>query len=124
MPPSVADTFIMLKDRKDWPDPRKPRAELVRQMHVAALTIPGNNYELTQPIQMRFNVLLSGVRADVAHKVFGDELDELLGVGQAIKKVVSGIEGAVAVGAEKVTGRRVVEKNTEGADQYGRGGSK
>src|SRR3546814_2362710 len=54
MPPSVADTFIMLKDRKDWPDPRKPRAELVRQMHVAALTIPGNNYEFTQPIQMRF----------------------------------------------------------------------
>src|SRR3546814_8117367 len=55
MPPSVADTFIMLKDRKDWPDPRKPRTDLVRQMHAAAQTIPGNNYEFTQPIQMRFN---------------------------------------------------------------------
>src|SRR3546814_14503394 len=64
MPPSVADTFIMLKDRKDWPDPRKPRTDLVRQMHAAAQTIPGNNYEFTQPIQMRFNELLSGVRAD------------------------------------------------------------
>src|SRR3546814_12376517 len=83
MPPSVADTFIMLKDRKDWPDPRKPRTDLVRQMHAAAQTIPGNNYEFTQPIQMRFNELLSGVRADVAIKVFGDDLDELLGVGEA-----------------------------------------
>src|SRR3546814_3061244 len=73
----------MLKDRKDWPDPRKPRTDLVRQMHAAAQTIPGNNYEFTQPIQMRFNELLSGVRADVAIKVFGDDLDELLGVGEA-----------------------------------------
>src|SRR3546814_19268463 len=85
MPPSVADTFIMLKDRKDWPDPRKPRTDLVRQMHAAAQTIPGNNYEFTQPIQVRFNELLSGVRADVAIKVFGDDLDELLGVGEAIE---------------------------------------
>jgi cobalt-zinc-cadmium resistance protein CzcA len=109
MPPSVADTFIMLKDRKDWPDPRKPRAELVRQMHAAAQTIPGNNYEFTQPIQMRFNELLSGVRADVAIKVFGDDLDELLGVGQAIEKVVSGIEGAADVGVEQVTGLPVLQ---------------
>src|SRR3546814_2738483 len=69
---------------KDWPDPRKPRTDLVRQMHAVAQTIPGNNYEFTQPIQMRFNELLSGVRADVAIKVFGDDLDELLGVGAAI----------------------------------------
>ncbi len=109
MPPSVADTFIMLKDRKDWPDPRKPRAELVRQMHAAAQTIPGNNYEFTQPIQMRFNELLSGVRADVAIKVFGDDLDELLGVGEAIEKVVSGIEGAADVGVEQVTGLPVLQ---------------
>jgi cobalt-zinc-cadmium resistance protein CzcA len=109
MPPSVADTFIMLKDRKDWPDPRKPRAELVRQMHAAALTIPGNNYEFTQPIQMRFNELLSGVRADVAIKVFGDDLDKLLGVGQSIEKVVSGIPGAADVGVEQVTGLPVLQ---------------
>ena len=109
MPPSVADTFIMLKDRKDWPDPRKPRAELVRQMHAAAQTIPGNNYEFTQPIQMRFNELLSGVRADVAIKVFGDDLDQLLSVGQAIEKVVSGIEGAADVGVEQVTGLPVLQ---------------
>src|SRR3546814_335982 len=109
MPPSVADTFIMLKDRKDWPDPRKPRTDLVRQMHAAAQTIPGNNYEFTQPIQMRFNELLSGVRADVAIKVFGDDLDELLGVGEAIEKVVNGIEGAADVGVEQVTGLPVLQ---------------
>src|SRR3546814_10278331 len=45
MPPSVADTFIILKDRKDWPDPRKPKTELVREMQAAVAKIPGNNYE-------------------------------------------------------------------------------
>src|SRR3546814_11688432 len=73
-------------------------------MHAAAQTIPGNNYEFTQPIQMRLNELLSGVRADVAIKVFGDDLDELLGVGEAIEKAVNGIEGVADVGAEQMTG--------------------
>ncbi|RIA37345.1 cobalt-zinc-cadmium resistance protein CzcA [Hephaestia caeni] len=109
MPPSVADTFIMLKDRKDWPDPRKPRTQLVAEMHAAALTIPGNNYEFTQPIQMRFNELLSGVRADVAIKVFGDDLDELLTVGKAIEGVANGIPGAADVSVEQVTGLPVLQ---------------
>src|SRR3546814_17555322 len=78
-------------------------------MHRGGQTIPGNNYEFTQPIQMRFNELLSGVRADVAIKVFGDDLDELLGVGEAIEKVVNGIEGAAAVGVEQVTGLPVLQ---------------
>jgi cobalt-zinc-cadmium resistance protein CzcA len=109
MPPSVADTFIMLKDRSEWPDPRKPKAELVREMQEAAATIPGNNYEFTQPIQMRFNELLSGVRADVAIKVFGDDLDQLLEIGQAVEGVVSGIEGAQDVSVEQVTGLPVLQ---------------
>ncbi len=109
MPPSVADTFVMLKDRKDWPNPRKPRAQLVAEMHAAALTIPGNNYEFTQPIQMRFNELLSGVRADVAVKVFGDDLEELLAAGQAIEGVVGGIPGAADVSVEQVTGLPVLQ---------------
>jgi cobalt-zinc-cadmium resistance protein CzcA len=109
MPPSVADTFVMLKDRKDWPDPRKPRAQLVAEMQAAVAQIPGNNYEFTQPIQMRFNELLSGVRADVAVKVFGDDLDQLLAVGAQIKGVVEGIEGAQDVGVEQVTGLPVLQ---------------
>ncbi|TPW05078.1 MAG: cobalt-zinc-cadmium resistance protein CzcA [Alphaproteobacteria bacterium] len=78
MPPSVADTFILLKDRKEWPNPWKSRRALVEEMQVAVAGIPGNNYEFTQPIQMRFNELISGVRSDVAVKVFGDDLEQLL----------------------------------------------
>ena len=109
MPPSVADTFIMLKDRSDWPDPRKPRTELVEEMREAVELIPGNNYEFTQPIQMRFNELLSGVRADVAIKVFGDDLEELLEVGQAVEGVVGAIPGAQDVAVEQVTGLPVLQ---------------
>jgi cobalt-zinc-cadmium resistance protein CzcA len=109
MPPSVADTFIMLKDREHWPDPRKPRAELLSEMQAAVAEIPGNNYEFTQPIQMRFNELLSGVRADVAIKVFGDDLDQLLEVGNAIEGVIGGIEGAQDVSVEQVTGLPVLQ---------------
>ena len=109
MPPSVADTFIMLKDRSDWPDPRKPRAQLVAEMQAVAESVPGNNYEFTQPIQMRFNELLSGVRADVAVKVFGDDLDELLRLGEAVESVVNGIPGAADVGIEQITGLPVLQ---------------
>ena len=109
MPPSVADTFIMLKDRKDWPDPRKPRAQLVAEMQEAVAEVPGNNYEFTQPSQMRFNELLSGVRADVAIKVFGDDLDELLEVADGIEGAVGGIEGAADVSIEQVTGLPVLQ---------------
>ncbi|MDQ3126247.1 MAG: CusA/CzcA family heavy metal efflux RND transporter [Pseudomonadota bacterium] len=109
MPPSVADTFIMLKDRRDWPNPRKPRDELLAEMQAAVAQIPGNNYEFTQPIQMRFNELLSGVRADVAIKVFGDDLDQLLEVGNAVEGVISGIEGAEDISVEQVTGLPVLQ---------------
>lgn len=78
MPPSVADTFIMLKERSAWPDPHRSKADLLTALEQAVKEAPGNNYEFTQPIKMRFNELLSGVRADVAVKVFGDDLDTLL----------------------------------------------
>ena len=109
MPPSVADTFIMLKDRKDWPNPRKPRAELLAELQAAVATIPGNKYEFTQPIQMRFNELLSGVRADVAVKVFGDDLDQLLSIGKTVGAVVEVIDGAQDVGVEQITGLPVLQ---------------
>ena len=109
MPPSVADTFIMLKSRKNWPDPRKPRAELLAELQAAVATVPGNNYEFTQPIQMRFNELLSGVRADVAVKVFGDDLERLLAIGKSVEGVVGGIEGAQDVSVEQITGLPVLQ---------------
>ena len=109
MPPSVADTFVLLRDRSEWPNPRKSRAQLVREMEEAANAIPGNNYEFTQPIQMRFNELLSGVRADVAIKVFGDDLDQLRAIGEQIEGVVSRVDGAQDVSVEQVTGLPILQ---------------
>ena len=104
MPPSVADTFIMLKDRSDWPNPRKPRAELIAELEEAVWTIPGNNYEFTQPVQMRMNELIAGVRAEVAIKLYGDDLEQLEQVGQQIENLANRIEGAADVKLEQVTG--------------------
>ena len=104
MPPSVADTFILLKDRKDWPDSRKPTATLVAELETAVRAIPGNNYEFTQPVQMRMNELIAGVRAEVAVKVFGDDLEELSGVGKQIETLASSIPGNADVKLEQVTG--------------------
>ncbi|WP_313171963.1 CusA/CzcA family heavy metal efflux RND transporter [Stenotrophomonas sp.] len=104
MPPSVADTFIMLKDRSEWPNPRKPKAELIAELEKAVRAIPGNNYEFTQPVQMRMNELIAGVRAEVAIKLYGDDLDQLAAIGGQIEKVASSIEGNADVKLEQVTG--------------------
>ena len=104
MPPNVADTMLMIKPREEWPDPRKPRDQLIAQIHAAVEEIPGNNYEFTQPIEMRFNELISGVRADVAIKVFGDALDTLVGVAEQIETVTRQVDGAADVKTEQVTG--------------------
>lgn len=108
MPPSVADNFIILKNRSEWPDPRKAKAQVVAELELAVQAIPGNNYEFTQPIQMRFNELLSGVRADVAVKVYGDDLTQLAAVGSALEAVVKSVEGARDVSLEQVTGLPVL----------------
>ncbi|WP_454258784.1 efflux RND transporter permease subunit [Pseudoxanthomonas mexicana] len=104
MPPSVADTFIMLKPRSEWPDPRKTKAALVAEIETAVKQIPGNNYEFTQPIQMRMNELISGVRADVAIKVYGDDLDTLVRLGEQVETVAKAVDGAADVRLEQATG--------------------
>ncbi|WP_253462181.1 efflux RND transporter permease subunit [Pseudoxanthomonas mexicana] len=104
MPPSVADTFIMLRPRSEWPDPRKTKAALVAEIESAVKQIPGNNYEFTQPIQMRMNELISGVRADVAIKVYGDDLDTLVRLGEQVEKVAKAVDGAADVRLEQATG--------------------
>jgi len=104
MPPSVADTYIMLKPRDDWLNPRKSKNELVSEMEELAMTIPGNRYEFTQPIQMRFNELISGVRSDLAIKVYGDDLDTLVQVASQIEAVVSKVPGAANVRTEQASG--------------------
>lgn len=104
MPPSVADIFIILKDQDAWKGPYKTKAELIAAMEQAVNTVPGNNYEFTQPIQMRFNELISGVRADVAIKVFGDNMDVLHDVGDRILSVIETIPGAADAKIEQLTG--------------------
>ena len=108
MPPSVADNFVMLKPQSEWPDPKRTKDDLVRAMQEAVEQIPGNNYEFTQPIQMRFNELISGVRSDVAVKVFGDDLDVLLKNGEEIAEVLEKIPGAADVKVEQISGLPVL----------------
>lgn len=108
MPPSVADTFIMMKPRSEWPDRSKTKTELVAELEKAVLQVPGNNYEFTQPIQMRFNELISGVRSDVAVKIYGDDLDALLVLGKQVEKLLQKVPGAADVKLEQATGLPVM----------------
>jgi cobalt-zinc-cadmium resistance protein CzcA len=109
MPPSVADGFVILKDRSEWPDSRKPKDEVVRALEQAVARVPGNNYEFTQPIEMRMNELIAGVRSDVAVKVFGDDLDLLVETGERIAKILQRVPGAADVKAEQLTGLPMLE---------------
>ena len=104
MPPSVADNFVILKDREEWPDPGKSKSALVKEMEDAVGKVPGNNYEFTQPIQMRFNELISGVRADLAVKVYGDDFDRLAALGKQVEAILKGVPGAADTKMEQVTG--------------------
>jgi cobalt-zinc-cadmium resistance protein CzcA len=104
MPPSVADTYVMLKPRDEWPNPRRPRADLVDQLQRELVRVPGNNYEFIQPIQMRFNELIAGVRSDVAVKVFGDDVEVLREVGDRLEAVLATVPGGVDTKVEQTTG--------------------
>jgi cobalt-zinc-cadmium resistance protein CzcA len=104
MPPSVADNFIILKPRAEWPDPGKPKNQVVAELEALVTPLPGNRYEFLQPIQMRFNELIAGVRAELAVKVFGDDLDTLIELGSQIEGAVGGVRGAADVALEQSTG--------------------
>ena len=104
MPPNVADNFVILKPRSEWPDPSTDKADLVTRMEHSLRELPGNNYEFTQPIQMRFNELISGVRTDFAVKVYGDDLDQLLRSANHILEVLKKLDGVADPRVEQVTG--------------------
>jgi cobalt-zinc-cadmium resistance protein CzcA len=99
----------MLKDRAQWPDPRKSKDDVVSALERAVARVPGNTYEFTQPIEMRMNELIAGVRSDVAVKVFGDDLGLLLAAGESIAAVLEQVRGAADVKAEQVTGLPMLE---------------
>jgi len=104
MPPSVSDVIVILKPRKEWPDPKRPKPDLVAAMEKKLGLLPGNAYEYTQPIQMRFNELIAGVRADVAVKTFGDDLEVLAETAERIAAELRQVPGAADVKVEQVTG--------------------
>lgn len=113
MPPNVADNFVMLKPTDQWPDPSRSKTDLVNAMQEAVMKIPGNNYEFTQPIQMRFNELISGVRSDVAVKVFGDDMDVMNPTAEQIAEVLESVPGAADVKVEQTTGLPMLTLNID-----------
>lgn len=108
MPPNISDSYVMLKPRDQWPDPKKSRETLIAELQAAAELVPGSNYELSQPIQLRFNELISGVRSDVAVKIFGDDMDVLNSTAAEVAETLGGIDGASEVKAEQTTGLPVL----------------
>lgn len=113
MPPSVADNFIMLKPKSEWPDPNLSKTALIARMQKAVNQVPGNNYEFTQPIQMRFNELISGVRSDVAVKIFGDDMDIMHDNAKKISAILSKIQGGEDIKVEQTTGLPILTVNID-----------
>jgi cobalt-zinc-cadmium resistance protein CzcA len=121
MPPNVADNFVMIKPQSEWPNPSRSKADLIDAMRQAVTKVPGNNYEFTQPIQMRFNELISGVRSDVAVKVFGDDMDTMNNTADKISNVLAKIPGATDVKVEQTTGLPIltIKIDREKTARYG-----
>ncbi len=121
MPPSIADGYVMLKPQKEWPNPNRTKADLLEDMQKALEDVPGNNYEISQPIQLRFNELISGIRSDLGVKIFGDDMDTLLKAGTEIGEVLEKIPGAADVKVEQVTGLPflTVQLDREALSRYG-----
>lgn len=109
MPPNVSDTFIMLKPQDEWPDPYLAKGTLINKIEKAVTALPGNNYEFTQPIEMRFNELISGVRSDLAIKVYGDDFDKMQSTAEKIYAVLKKIPGAADVKIAQTKGLPVLD---------------
>lgn len=113
MPPNISDGYIMLKAEDTWPEPKKTRDELLAAIQKEVATIPGNSYEFSQPIQLRFNELISGVRSDVAVKVFGDDRDVLNDTASKISAVLEKVPGATEVKTEQTSGLPMLTVNID-----------
>lgn len=113
MPPNISDGYIMVKPEDKWPEPKKTRDELLSAIQAEVANIPGNNYEFSQPIQLRFNELISGVRSDVAVKVFGDDMEVLNDTAAKISAVLEKVPGATEVKTEQTTGLPMLTVNID-----------
>jgi cobalt-zinc-cadmium resistance protein CzcA len=121
MPPSVADVFVIMRPREGWPDPDRAREDLIEAFESKLNLLPGNVYEYTQPIAMRFNELIAGVRSDVAVKVFGDDLDVLRETAKDIEAILRDVPGASDVKTEQVSGLPILTVDVDRAaiSRYG-----
>ena len=121
MPPNISDAVVLLKPKDEWPNPKQTIDELRQRMMTVLATLPGNNSEFSQPIELRFNELISGVRSDVGVKLFGDDLDILNGEASKIAEKIKSISGATAVNVEQTSGLPLlnVEIDKSKAAQYG-----
>ena len=115
MPPNVSDGYIMLKPREQWPQPHKTREALLEDIRAEAAKLPGNAYEFSQPIQLRFNELISGVRSDVAVKLFGDDNEVLNETAAKISAALEKVPGATEVKVEQTTGLPMLSVNIDRA---------
>ncbi|ERH58509.1 CusA/CzcA family heavy metal efflux RND transporter [Pseudomonas simiae] len=113
MPPNISDSYVMLKPKDQWPDPQKSRETLIADIQRASAIVPGSAYELSQPIQLRFNELISGVRSDVAVKVFGDDMDVLNKTAGEIAETLQKLGGASEVKVEQTSGLPVLTINID-----------
>jgi cobalt-zinc-cadmium resistance protein CzcA len=109
MPPSVSDGLVMLKPRASWPDPDKPKQQLLEELEAIIAAVPGSNYEVSQPIQLRFNELISGVRSDLGVKLYGDDPEILLSQGRRIAAALDSVRGASDVKVEQIDGLPLLE---------------
>ena len=121
MPPSGSDGYVMLKPRKEWPDPDRPKAAVVSDVQHAAEDVPGNVYGFSQPIQQRMNETVAGIRSDVGVKVFGDDLDELIQSAARVQAILQKVPGAADVKTEQASGLPVltVQLNRQALSRYG-----
>ena len=121
MPPNISDAVVLLKPRDQWPNPKESIDELRGRMLTYVDTIPGNNSEFSQPIELRFNELISGIRSDIGVKIFGDDMQVLNQEAEKIAQKLGTIEGASEVKVEQTDGLPLlnVEINHALAAQYG-----
>lgn len=121
MPPNISDGYIMVKPESEWPEPKKSRNELLAAIQETVSKLPGNNYEFSQPVQLRFNELISGIRSDIGIRLFGDDMDVLNGTADKIADVLRTVPGASEVKVEQTSGLPMltVQLDREQAARYG-----
>ena len=121
MPPSASDTYIIIKPQDEWPDPSMTKDELIKEIEAEATKLPGNTVGFSQPIQMRFNELIAGVRQDLAVKVFGDDFADMQRTAGKIADVLRKVDGAESVKVEETTGLPFLEIKIDKAEIARRG---